>query len=303
MVQFLSGYVMYAFSSIVVFIALATLLHLQFGVTGIVNFGVVGFFGLGMYAFGVLLSQYHIPYFAAMLLATVLTGLVALGLGRVILQLDSQSILVATLAVATVVEDLVISEKWLTKGVIGLGTVPFPFDLGPYSQVTYFLLALVLAILIILYAYRVESSPYGRLLLSVRDNEPLAQSLGKSTSRQKLFFFAITSALMGLFGTLHASNVHFLVPRMLSPGVTFTVWIALILGGRKRILGGLIGTLATIGLFDFVIETFVPIPASAQSQLLPVIKLWIYGLALMLILMYRPSGILGERKIRRDKRG
>jgi branched-chain amino acid transport system permease protein len=297
MAQFLSGYAMYTFSSIVVFIALATLLHLQFGVTGIVNFGVVGFFGLGMYTFGVFLVQYHIPYILAMLMATAVTGLVALGLGAIILDLDSQSILVATLAIATVIEDLAITEKWLTKGVIGLGTVPFPFDLGLYSQVGYFLLALVLTALIILYAYKLESSPYGRLLFSIRDNEPLARSLGKSTSRQKLIFFAITSALMGLFGTLHASNVHFLVPRMLGPGITFTVWIALILGGRKRILGGLVGTLATIGLFDFVIETFVPIPASAQSQLLPVIKLWVYGLTLMLVLMYRPSGILGQKKI------
>jgi branched-chain amino acid transport system permease protein len=263
-----------------------------------VNFGVVGFFGLGMYSFGVFLIQYHVPYVLAMLMATAVTGLVALGLGAIILDLDSQSILVATLAIATVIEDLAITEKWLTKGVIGLGTVPFPFDLGLYSQVGYFLLALVLTTLIILYAYKLESSPYGRLLFSIRDNEPLARSLGKSTSRQKLIFFAITSALMGLFGTLHASNVHFLVPRMLGPGITFTVWIALILGGRKRILGGLVGTLATIGLFDFVIETFVPIPASAQSQLLPVIKLWVYGLTLMLVLMYRPSGILGQKKFR-----
>ena len=296
MVQFLSGYAMYTFSSIVVFVALATLLHLQFGVTGIVNFGVVGFFGLGMYLFGVFYIQYHIPYIVAMLLATIATGVVALGLGTIILELDNQSILVATLALATIVQDLVITEKWFTRGVIGLGTVPFPFNVGPYSQVAYFLFALVLTVLLILYAYRLESSPYGRLLRSIRDNEPLARSLGKSTSRQKLYFFAITCALMGLFGTLHASNIHFLVPRMLGPGVTFTVWIALILGGRKRVMGGLIGTIATIGLFDFVIETFVPIPAAAQSQLMPVIKLWLYGLVLMLILMYRPSGILGEKK-------
>ena len=301
MVQFLSGYAMYTFSSIVVFVALATLLHLQFGVTGIVNFGVVGFFGMGMYFFGVFLIQYHFPYILSMLLATVLTGVIALGLGKVILDLDNQSILVATLALATIVEDLVITEKWFTKGVIGLGTIPFPFNVGPYSQAAYFLLALVLTILIILYAYRLESSPYGRLLHSIRDNEPLARSLGKSTSRQKLFFFSITCALMGLFGTLHASNIHFLVPRMLGPGVTFTVWIALILGGRKRVLGGLIGTIATIGFFDFIIETYVPIPASAQSQLMPVIKLWIYGLVLMLVLMYRPSGILGDKKPIRNK--
>ncbi len=296
MAAFLSGYAMYTFSSIVIFIALATLLHLQFGLTGIVNFGIVGFFGLGMYSFGVMVIRGHLPFLPAMLLATALTGLIALVLGWIILDLDNQSILVATLALATVVENLVTTEKWLTKGVIGLGTVPFPFHLGAYSQAAYFLLVLALTVLILLYAFKLEASPYGRLLASIRDNEPLARSLGKPTSGQKLIFFTITSALMGLFGALHASNIHFLVPRMLEPGITFTVWIALILGSRKRILGGLVGTIATIGIFDFVIETFVPIPASAQSQLLPVIKMWLYGLALILILMYRPAGILGDKK-------
>ena len=102
---------------------------------------------------------------------------------------------------------------------------------------------------------------------------------------------------MGFIGILHATNIHFLVPRMLDSSVTFTVWIALILGGRKRVLGGLVGVLATIGIFDFFIETYVPIPASFQSELLPVLKLLLYGLTLMLVIMYRPSGILGNKKI------
>ena len=105
---------------------------------------------------------------------------------------------------------------------------------------------------------------------------------------------------MGFFGTLYASNVHFLVPRLLGPDTTFTVWIALIIGGRKRVMGGLIGTLVTIGIFDFVIETYVPIPAAAQSQLLPVIKLLVYGLTLLLVLMFRPTGILGQKKLTAD---
>ena len=296
MAAFLSGYAMYSFSNIIVFVALATLLHLQFGRTGIVNFGVVGFFGLGMYSFGVFLVQYHIPFLPAMLMATVLTGAAAWALGKVVLDLDSQAILVATLAFATVIADLVTTEKGITKGVIGLGTVPFPINAGLYSQFVFFLLALVFTVLLILYAFKLESSPYGRLLSGIQDNEPLARGLGKPTSREKLKFFTITSGLMGFVGTLYASNVHFMVPRMLGPGTTFAVWIALIIGGRRRVLGGLIGTLVTLGLFDFFIETYVPIPA-AQAQLLPVIKLLIYGLTLILVLMFRPSGILGRRKL------
>ena len=293
----LTGYALYTFSSIIVYIALATLLHLQYGRTGILNFGVVGFFGLGMYSFGVLLIQYKFPFLFAMFLSVVLVGVVAFGLGKLILDLDSQSVLVATLAFASIVADLSITEKWLTKGVRGLGSVPFAFDLGLYSQFGFFIFASVLTIILLFYAFRLEKSPYGRLLSSIQDNEVLAQSLGKSTSQQKLIFFTITCALMGFIGILHATNIHFLVPRMLDSSVTFTVWIALILGGRKRVLGGLVGVLATIGIFDFFIETYVPIPASFQSELLPVLKLLLYGLTLMLVIMYRPSGILGNKKI------
>jgi len=295
MVELLSGYVMYSFSSILIFVALATLLHLQFGLTGIVNFGIVGFWGFGMYAFGVFLLQYNLPYIVSLILATVLSGVVALALGRVILDLDNQAILVATLAFATVVMLIVTTEKWLTKGVIGLGVVPFPFDLGQYSPFGLFLIILPVTIALLLYTYKLESSPYGRLLASIQDNEILAQSLGKPTFREKLIFFTITSALIGFFGALNASIYRFLVPRMLTPGVTFTVWIALILGGRKRILGGLIGAIVTIGVFDFIIETYAPIP-TAYATLVPILKFMIYGLTLMLILIFRPLGILGEKK-------
>ncbi len=295
MVELLSGYVMYSLSSILIFVALATLLHLQFGLTGIVNFGIVGFWGLGMYVFGVSLLQYNFPYIVSLILATVLSGVVALALGLVILHLDNQAILMATLAFATVVRYIVTTEKWLTKGVLGLGTIPFPFDLGQYSQFGFFLIILLVTIALLLYAYKLKSSPYGRLLASIQDNEILAQSLGKPTFREKLVFFTITSALIGFFGALNASIESFLVPNMLTPGVTFTVWIALILGGRKKVLGGLIGVIVTIGVLDFLIETYAPIP-TAYASLVPTLKYMIYGLTLMLILIFRPLGILGEKK-------
>lgn len=291
----LSGYVMYSLTSILIFVALATILHLQFGVTGIVNFGFVGFWGVGMYGLGVFLLKFHIPYILSLVLATGLSGILAIALGSIILDLESQAVLVATLAFATIIKDLVTTEKWLTKGVIGIGTVPFPIDLGEYSAFGFFVLILICTLALFYYARKIESSPYGRLLLGIQDNETLAKSLGKSTSRQKLIFFGVTCALIGFFGALNASINHFLVPRMLDPGMTFTVWIALIIGGRKRILGGLVGTIVTLGIFDFVIETFVPLPRE-YSQLVPVIKLMLYGLTLMLVLMFRPMGILGTKK-------
>lgn len=289
------AYLIFVLSGMIIYIALATLLHLQFGVTGIVNFGVVGFWGLGMYATGVLQVQYEVPYLLALLIATALTALMAYILGWVILDLDSQSILVATLAFATIIMHLTTTEKWLTKGVVGLGTIPFPIDVGRRSDLVFMIILIALTIGLMIYALRLQQAPYGRLLLSIHDNETLAQGLGKSTFHEKLIFFTVTSGLMGLLGALHASVNQFLIPQYLGPGVTFTVWIALILGGKKRVLGGLIGVLVTVGLFDLLIETYVPLPRD-YAILIPNIKLMLYGLMLMLILLYRPLGILGDKK-------
>jgi len=289
------AYLMYSLSSMLIMIALATLLHLQFGITGIVNFGVVGFWGLGLYGVGIFMIQANIPFILALLLATAVTGVVALGLGVIVLRLDGQSILVATLAFATIINNLGITEKWLTRGVKGLGTVPFPIDIGRYSDIVFFVVLLIVVAILFFYTIKLENAPFGRLLSSIQDNEPLARGLGKSTFRKKLVFFAFSSALMGLFGALSASMNHFLVPRMLGPGTTFTVWIALIIGGRKRIFGGLIGAVITIGIFDLLIETYAPIPSNA-AQLVPTIKMMLYGLTLLLVLMFRPAGILGNKK-------
>ena len=89
----------------------------------------------------------------------------------------------------------------------------------------------------------------------------------------------------------------YLFPKHMGPELTFTLWIALILGARKRVMGGLVGILATIGLFDVVLETVVPIPEDLAGILYNA-KYFIYGLVLVLILMFRPSGILGEGRQR-----
>jgi branched-chain amino acid transport system permease protein len=293
MEQLLSGYFVYSLAFLFVFIALATILHMQFSLTGIVNFGIVGFWGFGMYSCALLLLKLHIPFVPAALLASVLTGIVSLLLGRIILNLDNQAVLVGTLAFATIIEYLVTTEKWLTNGVMGLGTINFPFDIGRMTLFVYFLIIISITVLLLLYVSKLKSSPFGRLLLSIKDNESLSQSLGKPTFRHKLVFFTFSSALIGLFGALTAPLYNCIFPRMIGPGVTFSIWIALMLGGRKRLFGGLIGVLASIGLFEYIIETVVPIPTK-YAEMVPNVKFAVYGLTLMLVLMFRPLGILGD---------
>ena len=133
------------------------------------------------------------------------------------------------------------------------------------------------------------------LLSAIRDNEPLAAGLGKPTFRVKLVFFAVTCAAMGLLGALSGSLYQFLTPGMIAPGVTFTVWIALVLGRQGPSDGRARGRrAATVGVFDVLIETFAPIPRD-YALAVPNLKLMLYGLFLVLIMMFRPTGMLGTR--------
>jgi branched-chain amino acid transport system permease protein len=296
------AYLLFVISTMVILVAIATLLHLQFGLTGIVNFGVVGFYGIGMYGLGVLMIQLGLPFIAALIVAVALSALAGLFVGWIVLDLDEQAALVATLAFAQIVFYLVTTEKWLTEGVVGLGSVPFPFDFGSATEPAFLGLLILLAVAIMAYARRVRGQPYGRLLIGIRDNEGLARTLGKRTFRQKLVLFTITCAGMGLFGALSASLQHFLQPNMLSATLTFAAWIALILGGKRHWAGGLVGAVLILTIFDVLIGLVLPIPRQYQA-IVPDIKYMLYGLLLIVVIMFRPQGILGEYTPRRASGG
>ncbi|MEM9710474.1 MAG: branched-chain amino acid ABC transporter permease [Pseudomonadota bacterium] len=286
-------YLIFSFSLMLIYIGLAQLLHVQFGLIGIPNFGVVGFWGLGLYGTGVLYVNADFPLIPAIIAASLVTAAVAYVLARLILQRSGQAILAATLALAAVVATLVVSEKNLTGGVKGLGTIGFPFqDLDARNVVYFFFLAAVVAALMWLSA-KLRDSRLGRQLIAIRDNEELAASLGKNTIATKRTMFVITCALMGVLGGLSAPLHQFLVPYHLAPSLTFAVWIALVLGGKGHNLGAMIGVFATFGLFDILIETYAPVPAE-QAILLPNFKLFCYGVLLVMIIMFRPTGLLGE---------
>ena len=287
------SYLIFSASLLLIYVGLAQLLHVQFGMLGIPNFGIVGFWGLGMYGTGVLDVQYGMPFLFALIFACLIAGIVSYGLGWFILKLKGQDIVCATLAFSAIVALLMVTEKWLTEGVVGLGTIKYPVDLGKATELFYFLF-LLLVIVAFQYAInRLRRSGLGRLMFAIRDNEELAASLGKNSTGKKQLMFVITCTLMALLGGLSAPLNQFLTPNMLVPGVTFAVWIGLILGGKENSLGAVLGIFVTFGLFDIVIETYMPVSPDYAMQI-PNFKLFLYGAVLIGVLLFRPQGILAR---------
>ena len=285
------AYLIFSLSLLLIYTGLALALHVQFGLLGIANFGVVGFWGLGMYAMGVFQIQLELSFFDAFLLVAVLGFALSWLMGKLILRLEAQAMLCSTIAFAAIVALLIVTEKWATMGVVGLGTIRYPIRIGDGTEFFYFACLLALIVGLQMLVLRLHRSPTGRLLLAIRDNEELCASLGKDTFQVKMFWFVATSLVMCLLGALSAPLNQFLTPNMLMPSVTFAVWIALVLGGKEHSLGALIGIFLTFGVFDILLETYAPV-TPALAMVVPNLKLFLYGLLLIGVLIYRPTGLL-----------
>ena len=292
---------------VMMIIGLALLLHLQLGLARIANFGIVGFWGLGMYAFGVLYVQVDWPFgdpwpfLISAAFGTLVAGLSGLLVGWVIADLDTDGVLVTTLGFATVVAILATTEDGLTGGALGMGGLNFPYDIGSVKGNEALWLVILTAVvgMILYYVHRVHRVPYGRLLIGLGDNEPLARSLGKSTLRTKLWLFVLGSAGMGLLGSLFAVKERFLAPEHIGIDITIAAMVGLILGGTTRVWGAVVGVFLAVGLFDVIVQSYLPLPREWYTQAIPVLREMVFGAVLIVVLIFRPSGVLGE--MRRDK--
>lgn len=293
--------------SVVMVAGLGLLLHLQLGLTRIANFGVVGFWGIGMYAFGVLFVKVDWPFgdpwrfILSALCGIAVAGLAGLLVGWLISGLDIDGVMVGTLGFATAVYILATTEQDLTGGALGMGGLRFPYDIGSVKANELLWLGILTAVvaLILLYAWRVHRSPYGRLLIAVGGNEPLVRSLGKPAFRTKLWVFTVTSAGMGALGVMYGVMERFLVTSNLGIDLTLAAFVGLVFGGSARVWGAVVGAVLTVGFFDIVVQSYLPLPQDWYKQAIPVLREAVFGAALIAVLLYRPLGVLGD--MRRDK--
>jgi branched-chain amino acid transport system permease protein len=305
--DWLDAFLISGLFTVVMVIGLGLLLHLQLGLARIANFGVVGFWGIGMYAFGVLYVRVDWPFgepwqfLVCAAAASLVAGAAGLLVGWLIADLNTDGVLVGTLGFAAAVQILATTEDDLTGGARGMGGLGFPYDIGRVKDNEFLWLMITTAVVVAILAYvwRVHRSPYGRLLIAVGGNEPLARSLGKSTYRTKLWLFAVTSAAMGLLGAMNGVMVRYLDVGNLGVGVTLAAMVGLVLGGTARVWGAVVGVILTVGLFDIVIQSYLPLPREWYTQAIPVLREAAFGLALMIVLLFRPFGLLGE--MRRDR--
>ena len=290
--------------------SLATLgLNLQWGFTGILGVGIVGFFGVGAYAAALLTGPdypgsfggFGLPMPVGLVGAMLAAALVAVAVGVPTLRLRHDFLAVVTFGFAVSVQLLAMNWKSVTRGFDGLHSIPKPFAALAGAPLAANALFLLMTVGIVAAAYwaleRMLASPWGRVLRALREDEEAAAALGTNAAVYRLQSFVIGSVLMGLSGALYTFFVGFVSPQDLLPIFTFQVFVMLIVGGSGNNRGAILGTVLIWALWTLT-ETLLSavLPPVLQKQA-AALRVVLVGLILVLMLLYRPKGLLPERRI------
>ena len=298
--------------------ALAALgLAVHFGFAGLINMGIAGFMAIGAYGYAISILSFGFPWWAGALVGLGGAAIFALILGIPTLRLRGDYLAIVTIAAAEVVRLLFLTTAFdeFTGSADGLSgyhnsfraSNPIPegeYGFGPwvYNETQWWvrimgILTLAIAALVV---WMITHSPWGRTLKGIREDEDAVRSLGKNVFSYKMQALVIGGVIAAAGGVVYA------LPSAVSPGVyvtslTFFVWTALLLGGAATVFGPILGS-----IIFWVLQTFLSniLPAMAQAGWLPglnsiqagTLRFILVGVALMLLVIFMPQGLLGNKK-------
>jgi neutral amino acid transport system permease protein len=327
-------------------------LNLQWGYTGLINFGHVAFLTIGAYT-TVLLSTHGVPLFIAVLIGGGLAACLGLLIGLSTLRLREDYLGIVTIGISELIRLIAQNENWLTKGSFGIQGYPIPLDFQPtyFTKIGYIavwtaifgltswnlwkwqqrapqrwwqallaiasglivyvagamslyqydsragLMLIAVATLAIIYVglEKLVVSPWGRVLKAIREDEEVPKALGKNVFWYKLQALMLGGGIAGIAGAFYAWQITSVYPTNFEPLMTFNAWTIVMLGGAGNNAGVILGavifwTYDTVTRLDWINETL-----HLSADKMGALRIMVIGLILMVIMMWRPQGFLGNR--------
>jgi branched-chain amino acid transport system permease protein len=276
---------------------LALGLNLVWGMAGMINLGLVGFFGFGAYVSALATKRGGAPIVLGVAAALALTA-VAGGLMAVITaRLRGDYLAIITLGFSEVVRLTASNEIWLTNGTDGISGIPGPWR-GRVTPAVFNVIFLVLTVLVVAMALvllqRVRDSPYGRVLRAIRDDDQVAAVAGKHVIRFKVEAFAVSAGVLGVAGALWGHYTSYIAPEVFVPLITIYVVLALTAGGTGNNWGAVVGAFLVVFFMEATRFATGWLPGLKPVQVAAV-REFLIGASLLVVLRVRPNGILPER--------
>ncbi|BBG81217.1 TPA: branched-chain amino acid ABC transporter permease [Streptococcus pneumoniae] len=254
-------------------IILAVGLNLIVGFSGQFSLGHAGFMAIGAYAASIIgsTSPTYGAFFGAMLVGALLSGAVALLVGIPTLRLKGDYLAVATLGVSEIIRIFIINGGSLTNGAAGILGIP---NFTTWQMVYFFVVITTIATLNFL------RSPIGRSTLSVREDEIAAESVGVNTTKIKIIAFVFGAITASIAGSLQAGFIGSVVPKDYTFINSINVLIIVVFGGLGSITGAIVSAIV-LGILNMLLQDVTSV------------RMIIYALALVLVMIFRPGGLLG----------
>jgi branched-chain amino acid transport system permease protein len=270
-------------------------LNIMWGMAGLVNFGIAGFFAVGAYTSALTVLVLGWPIWLGLIAGGAMTaGLAALTCAG-LRGLRNDYFAIVTLGFTEVIRLISENEIWLTRGTDGISGIPQPFKryLGEDFNLFYLGLCLALLGVAFLVAERLRTSPFGRTLRALRDDPQVAAVAGKPVGRFQIKAFALGGAFIGIAGALYAHYTSYISPELFVPLLTLYVFLATTTGGRGNNLGAVVGSFVVIFFLEStrfateILPFLTPVQVAAGRGIL-------IGLLFLLVLAIRPYGLLRE---------
>jgi branched-chain amino acid transport system permease protein len=294
---------------------------MHFGFAGLLNFGIAGFMAIGGYGYAIAVLTFGLPWWAGMLFGIFGSIIFALILGIPTLRLRGDYLAIVTIASAEIIRLLFLTTAFTdvtgsADGLFGFNTRtdgsgfqnanPFPagsYGAGPftYNEQTLWVLTFGIIMLVVgvFLLWALMRSPWGRVIKGIREDEDAIRALGKNVFAYKMQALVIGGVFGAMGGIVYATFAN-VSPGVFVTSLTFFIWTSLLLGGAATILGPVVGSVLfwtlqaflTNVLSEVAISGILPVSTTQASTL----RFVLVGVGLMLLVIYRPQGIFGDKK-------
>jgi branched-chain amino acid transport system permease protein len=269
------------------------------GVTGMLSLCQAGFFAIGAYVTAILTVSYGVSFWLTIPLAGLFAAAAGAMVGLPTLRLKGDYLAIATLGFGEIIRNVILNWDSLTRGPMGINGIPMPTIFGmtinPYKKWGYLLLVWVFVTIFYLLLKRLTRSRMGRALEAIKEDEIAAYAMGINTTRYKVWAFMVGAFVAGCAGSLQAAFTLSVTPNTYTFMVSVMVLCMVVLGGMGNHIAVIFGALIIQLAAEF------PRLLGISSTVPPQFKQIVFGLILVLMMIYRPQGILGRKRVNYDQ--
>jgi branched-chain amino acid transport system permease protein len=289
------NYLLHILILICIYIILSISLNLISGYAGLISVAHAAFYGIGAYVVALLALNLGNYFLLNILFAIILAGILGAIIAIPSLRIHDDYFVIATFGFQIIIFGIMNNWVSLTKGPLGIPGIPQPvlFGITVSSHLQFLIFTGIFAVLTFLFTRRLVNSPFGRVLKAIREDEIFALALGKNVTKYKILVFVIGASIAAVAGCLYAWYITFIDPTSFTVQESIFILSIVIIGGTGNLWGSVLGAVILLTIPEIL--RFLGMPNAIAAN----IRQILYGSLLVVFMLYRPQGLLGEFAFRR----